>query len=266
MNYYQHHIGDYITKTQGLTDEQSMTYLKLIWEYMTTEKRLPLNIDILVAKTGRKRELIESILSIYFEKTDDGFFNARCEEEIQKYTSISEVRRKVALQQHKSKHAKAVQKHSKSSAIECKPITNNQEPITNKKENIKEKVLTSKNSLTPCSESELIELSLRRKVILAEVRRTQEILLNHIADGNPKKYKNLFRTLDNWLLMGLQRGTLREAPTSMLPQTPMPTQARPLTPAEEENIRIMEAGIVKSEPTVDITGLMSDFKSSYKTL
>jgi hypothetical protein len=43
MNYYQHHIGDFIRDTARLSDAQCMAYLRMIWLYYETE--LPLDND-----------------------------------------------------------------------------------------------------------------------------------------------------------------------------------------------------------------------------
>lgn len=270
MNYYQHHISDFNNATIYLSRIERSIYREMLDLYYDTEKALPSDIEMLkkrlrIADESEEKALI-FVLSEYFQKEEDGYHHHRCDSEIQKYHEFLDKQKENGRLGGRPKKTQAFQVGSQNKT-QKKP---NHYPLTtiqtNQKENIKEKVLDSRNSLTPCTESELIELSIKRKVTLTQVRRTHEILLNHIADGNAKKYKTLFRTLDNWLIMGLQRGTLQEAPTSMLPQTKSHDSARPLTPSEEENIKIMEAGIQRSEPTVNVTGLLSDFRSSFKTV
>ena len=64
---------------------------------------------------------------------------------------------------------------------------------------------TSKNSLTPCTENELIELSKELEVSLEVVRKTHSIILNKIK-ANEFKNKTVYYTLSNWVLGDIQKG------------------------------------------------------------
>lgn len=87
MNYYSFHIGDYTLHTAHLSDTEDLIYRRLIDLYYQTEA--PLNSDpVRVARLIRfagQADLVESVLGEFFEKTDAGYLNKRCEAEIQKY-------------------------------------------------------------------------------------------------------------------------------------------------------------------------------------
>lgn len=71
----------------------------------------------------------------------------------------------------------------------------------------------SKNSLTPCNEEELKEISLSLNVSLDAVKRTHEIIKNKI-DANEFKNKTVYHSLKTWIIMGIERGTIKVNPES----------------------------------------------------
>jgi hypothetical protein len=80
------------------------------------------------------------ILSKFFIETEEGYTHKRCDEEIAKYHSKSDIAR-VNANKRWGSNAKAMQTHSKGNANH-KPITNNQEPITKNHKPIKSKPLS----------------------------------------------------------------------------------------------------------------------------
>ncbi|MFA6359047.1 MAG: hypothetical protein WCY09_10415 [Candidatus Omnitrophota bacterium] len=99
------------------------------------------------------------------------------------------------------------------------PVTNKQptsnQPVTtnNNVKNDKNVIPTSKNSLTSCTDEELKEISLLLDVSLEAVKRTHEIIKNKIAS---KEFKNktVYWSLRNWIIMGIERGTIKKNPIS----------------------------------------------------
>jgi biotin operon repressor len=92
--------------------------------------------------------------------------------------------------------------------------TTNRQLTANKNDkNDKNVIKTSKNSLTSCTEEELKEISLLLDVSLDAVKRTHEIIVNKIAS---KEFKNktVYHSLKNWIIMGIERGTIRINPAS----------------------------------------------------
>jgi len=89
------------------------------------------------------------------------------------------------------------------------------EKIEDKKEIVKEK-LTSKNSKTACTEEEIKNIAKKLQVSVGSVERTHNIILNKIATGEFKN-KTVYLSLENWVLMGIERGNIQRInPINML--------------------------------------------------
>lgn len=86
MNYYQHHIGDYLTRTAHLTLLEHGAYRRLIDVYYSTEMPLPEDTKqvyrLVMARTKEEKEAVDSVLAEFFELADDGFHQHRCDHEI----------------------------------------------------------------------------------------------------------------------------------------------------------------------------------------
>lgn len=89
-------------------------------------------------------------------------------------------------------------------------IIHNTEIISHKREEFEKNIepKTSKNSLEPCSLEELKSVALDMKVSIVDVKRTHEIILNKIA-AREFKGKTVYHSLRNWILMGIERGTIK---------------------------------------------------------
>ncbi len=87
MFYFQFNIDDWMNGTSHLTDDEELCYFRLVLEYYNTEK--PLNLDIdKVARRIRfrgKEVVVRTILDEFFERTEEGWINKRCECEIEAY-------------------------------------------------------------------------------------------------------------------------------------------------------------------------------------
>ena len=90
MNYYQHHIGDFIKVTARLSDAQTMAYLRLLWLYYDTEKPLPDDPKLLAFQLGTTEEVVDLLLATFFDKQEDGWHQTRCDKEIQEYQAFKE--------------------------------------------------------------------------------------------------------------------------------------------------------------------------------
>ncbi|AGA64886.1 hypothetical protein B488_08940 [Liberibacter crescens BT-1] len=68
--------------------------------YYVRESHLPSDFNeicwFIGAKTRKYKQIVETILYHFFEKRVDGWYNDRCEEEIEKYHSNSEKRSKAS--------------------------------------------------------------------------------------------------------------------------------------------------------------------------
>lgn len=88
MNYYPHHIGDYLRDTAHLTATEDGTYRRMLDLYYASENPLPLDTDWLCklvrAREDYEREAVSIVLHQFFEKMEDGWHNKRADEEIRK--------------------------------------------------------------------------------------------------------------------------------------------------------------------------------------
>lgn len=94
MNYYPHHIGDYITATAHLSMLEDGAYRRLLDLYYSTEKALPLDRKALYrlarARTEEEQEAVDIVIEEFFSDTEDGWFHSRCDEEIEKARVLAE--------------------------------------------------------------------------------------------------------------------------------------------------------------------------------
>jgi len=126
MNYYPFHIGDYISHTSHLTDEEDLAYRRMIDLYYHSEQPFP--DEFFVARRVKSNPAVALILlQEFFELQDDGWHNKRADEEIAKYQAKADSARN-------ANRIKS-EKHSiLKSTLESEPnqlLTNNQKPITN---------------------------------------------------------------------------------------------------------------------------------------
>jgi len=91
LNYYQKHIGDFNSATRHLTRIERSIYSDMIELYYDKEVPLPSNPAVICRKVLARDELeidaVGSILAEFFELKDDGYFNRRCQDVIDKFQS-----------------------------------------------------------------------------------------------------------------------------------------------------------------------------------
>lgn len=89
MNYYEHHIGDYAEATAHLTFVEDAAYSRMIRKYYATERPLPADTKavqrLVGARTKEEREAVESVLHEFFTLQADGWHQARCDSDLQRY-------------------------------------------------------------------------------------------------------------------------------------------------------------------------------------
>lgn len=128
MNYYQHHIGDFIRDTSRLSDVQCMAYLRLIWMYYETEEPLESDVDAIAFKIGASASDVLQILKHFFFEHEGKWHNSRCDKEILAFRNKSKKAKESA--NARWDNANAMRTHSKRKA--SAPVFDaNQEPITN---------------------------------------------------------------------------------------------------------------------------------------
>lgn len=133
MNYYPFHIGDYAAHTQRLSLMEDLAYRRMIDAYYLDER--PFNgcaADVARA-IGMldQMESVEYVLGKFFQHSENGFSNIRCDEEIAHYHD------KQAKASSAGRASAERRLNKKSTDVEKtatdEQLTKNQEPITNKK-------------------------------------------------------------------------------------------------------------------------------------
>lgn len=72
MDFYIHHIDDFIRETARLSDAQCMTYLKMIWSYYSGEEPLTDSHEVLAFRLGSDRNDVRMVLDAFFRLNEDG--------------------------------------------------------------------------------------------------------------------------------------------------------------------------------------------------
>ena len=89
MNYYEHHLGDYMTQTAHLSMLEDGAYRRLLDAYYIREKALPSSLNdvcrLVRATSKQEREAVEALLNEFFTLTDEGWSHGRCEEVIARF-------------------------------------------------------------------------------------------------------------------------------------------------------------------------------------
>ncbi len=89
MNFYQRHIGDWVTATAHLTEVEECIYSRLLDQYYARESALPLEIEkvcrLVRALSKDSKKAVTTVLEEFFDKTDDGWHQKRCDAEIAKF-------------------------------------------------------------------------------------------------------------------------------------------------------------------------------------
>jgi uncharacterized protein YdaU (DUF1376 family) len=125
MNYYPFHIGDYISHTSHLSDEEDLAYRRMIDLYYQSEQPFT-DVNFVARRIKSTPEIVADLLSDFFVKTEDGWRNKRADEEIDKYHAKAESARNA----NKAKLAKKSQLQTVLKSEPKQDATNNQEPIT----------------------------------------------------------------------------------------------------------------------------------------
>lgn len=89
MNYYEHHIGDYDADTAHLSWVEDMAYTRLLRLFYRRERPIPVDVAeacrLVRATTREQKQAVAAVLKEFFELQDDGWHQARCDEEIERY-------------------------------------------------------------------------------------------------------------------------------------------------------------------------------------
>lgn len=94
MNYYEHHLGDYIRDTAHLSMLEDGAYRRLMDAYYIKETPLPVALRdvfrLVRAQSKQDREAVETVLREFFTEGPDGWRHSRCDREIGRFRDKSE--------------------------------------------------------------------------------------------------------------------------------------------------------------------------------
>jgi len=139
MHYYKFNIADYRKDTSHLSTLEHGVYRQLIdWQYLD-EKPIPLETQVVFRRLRLgsidEQQALENVLSEFFEKSDDGYFQKRIRVEILDYQENSEKNRrngKLGGRPSKTHSVSSGLPNETQSKGNHKPITNNHKPIKEK--------------------------------------------------------------------------------------------------------------------------------------
>ena len=97
MNFYKRFIGDYQRDTGHLSMTEHGAYTLLLDAYYATGRPLPIEQKtmhrLVRAISGLERAAVAAVLAQFWTKTDDGWVNARANQEIKKAQDFSDAQR-----------------------------------------------------------------------------------------------------------------------------------------------------------------------------
>lgn len=89
LNYYEHHLGDYAQATSHLSFVEDAAYCRMLRKYYADERPLPPDVRavqrLVSARTEEERAAVEAVLQEFFQLREDGWHNARADEELDRY-------------------------------------------------------------------------------------------------------------------------------------------------------------------------------------
>lgn len=97
MHHYPHHIGDYAAATAHLTFVEDAAYSRLLRLYYRDERPLPCDVAacqrLVAARSKEERAAVETILREFFSLAEDGWHQARADQEIKDYQARASIAR-----------------------------------------------------------------------------------------------------------------------------------------------------------------------------
>lgn len=95
MHYYSFHPGDYLKDTAHLTNEEDLTYRRLLDFYHQSESPIPVETQSVSRRLRVGSEVVNQVLAEFFELREDGWHQARCDAAIADYQRKCGVNREV---------------------------------------------------------------------------------------------------------------------------------------------------------------------------
>lgn len=154
MHYYKFNIADYRKDTAHLLPLEHYIYRQLIDWYFLDETPIPTETRKILRKINTQDiELLNNVLSDFFEKHDDGYHHKRIDKELSKYQENSKKNKAIAIKREHDKRTNRAQSVHET-APNHKPLTINHKPLTKDQDNIRE------------TSAEIVPIQKAKKVII----------------------------------------------------------------------------------------------------
>jgi len=88
VRWYKFAAAEYQIKTVHLSDAEDLAYRRLLDMAYLSEKPIPLDVNLVSRRVRIDQDIVEQVLTEFFEKTEQGFRNRRVEEEVEAYQVI----------------------------------------------------------------------------------------------------------------------------------------------------------------------------------
>lgn len=88
MKWYKFAAAEYQIKTIHLSDAEDLAYRRLLDMAYLSEKPIPLDTNLVSRRIRIDQDIVEQVLTEFFEKTEQGYRNRRVEEEVEAYKVI----------------------------------------------------------------------------------------------------------------------------------------------------------------------------------
>ena len=160
MHYYQFNIGDYRAATAHLSNDEDLAYRRLLDMYYDTEQKIPLDTQWVARRLRVGTQVVETVLADMFEKQEDGWFHARCDEIIKQYKEFAEAGKRGAAKRWANKGVTPTNGEANSPPTPTPIATNNDKPITTNdiKEAKASPDLGKPKSVPPAPIQEIVEM------------------------------------------------------------------------------------------------------------
>lgn len=94
MHHYAFHPGDYLLDTAHLGPMEDLAYRRLLDLYYTLEAPIPAETGMVSRRLRLDTEIVNLVLSEFFELREDGWHQPRCDAEIAEYHRLADVRKR----------------------------------------------------------------------------------------------------------------------------------------------------------------------------
>lgn len=224
------YTGDYLRDTQHLSCAEHGIYLKLLIHCWDQQGPVPLDerklFGIVNARSSDEIEAMRRVLSEFFVQMDDGWYNKRMQQELERAAAISNKRKSAGAKGYQAK-AKQMLSNCPASATTLTPtLTLTPTPTTTKVKTISSERTHSRSSKpADIGDGEEVttiqslkgEVTIRRSFISDLIEAYPAVMVGQEIDraklwldANPTKRKtNVRKFLTNWMSRTQEKGGSR---------------------------------------------------------